>query len=59
MFQIRMHLLFCISWHEVYLYPIAAEEEFQALCFDYGIELDDEVCPTVPCSCSYLLRCAL
>ena len=31
----------------------AAEEEFQALCFDYGIELDDVV------SCSSFALCSV
>ena len=31
----------------------AAEEEFQALCFDYGIELDDVV------SCSFSALCSV
>ena len=49
----------CIKWAlclvlhpDVSHCPRAAEEEFQALCFEYGIELDDVVrrwnCPCVP-----------
>jgi hypothetical protein len=39
----------------------AASEEFEDLCFDYGIELDDVVSFTGSLDCSFFLRhsCAL
>jgi hypothetical protein len=33
----------------MYLFLVAAEEEFDALCFDYGIELDDVVSRPICC----------
>ena len=44
-------MYFCIPWSisqvhfllKLYLFPFTADEEFDELCFDFGIELDEVV----------------